>query len=97
MSEPTDNGGPAFPVPSICNANGDVQYGVDGMSLRDWLAGQALNGILSQPPSTLMASYRSLWEPAVKESDSMSEFCTKLVRFGYCIADAAITERKKLS
>ena len=61
---PIDNGGPAFPVPSVCNANGDVQYGTDGMSLRQWYAGQALNGILSQSPAGLF-SHANAWKAAI--------------------------------
>ena len=38
MSAP--DGGPAFPVPT------DVYHTNLGMSLRDWFAGQALNGIV---------------------------------------------------
>lgn len=40
MSTPIDNGGPAFPVPDSHHANGQVQYGGYGMTLRDWFAGQ---------------------------------------------------------
>jgi len=42
-----NDGGPAFPFPDIVNANGDVQSGCNGMSLRDYFAGQALTGLLS--------------------------------------------------
>ncbi len=40
MTRPIDDGGAAFPI---------VAYGVpkDGMTLRDWFAGQALAGILA--------------------------------------------------
>ena len=43
-----DDGGPAFPRTGVGNAG--QMYDVppqDGMSLRDWLAGQALNGQIS--------------------------------------------------
>jgi hypothetical protein len=34
---------PAFPVPpSIVSEHGDIYYAAEGMSLRDWFAGQAL-------------------------------------------------------
>jgi hypothetical protein len=49
-----NDGGPAFPFPDIVNANGDVQSGCNGMSLRDWFAGQALAGLMTisyLPPS----------------------------------------------
>lgn len=43
-----NDGGPAFPHQPVVNANGDtILYGDCGMSLRDWFAGQALAGMLS--------------------------------------------------
>ena len=39
-------GGPAFPVPDLHHANGQVQYGSDGMTLLDWFAGQVLAGLI---------------------------------------------------
>ena len=42
-----NDGGPAFP-----RQNDDQQYGELGMSLRDWLAGQALAGNLANPDGT---------------------------------------------
>jgi hypothetical protein len=44
-----DDGGPAFPVPDSHHANGQVQYGANGMTLRDWFAGQALAGLIADP------------------------------------------------
>lgn len=41
------DGGPAFPVPDTHHPDGQIQYGANGMSLRDWFAGQALAGMLS--------------------------------------------------
>jgi hypothetical protein len=41
-----NDGGPAFPVPDSHHANGQVQYGANGMTLRDWFAGQALAGMM---------------------------------------------------
>lgn len=40
-----NDGGPAFPVPDL--HPGAMQVGSNGMSLRDWFAGQALAGMLS--------------------------------------------------
>ena len=39
----TTDGGPAFPRPSNLD---DAQ---EGMSLRDWFAGQALTGLIARP------------------------------------------------
>ena len=41
-SKTVDDGGPAFPVPNDANTNGQ-----EGMSLRDWFAGHALEGYMS--------------------------------------------------
>ena len=46
MSTPIKDGGPAFPSPGLNSATDERQYGRDGMSLRDWLAGQALAAIV---------------------------------------------------
>ena len=46
MSEHIDDGGPAFPM-QVRLANGTDNF--SGMSLRDWFAGQALQGMLSNP------------------------------------------------
>ena len=44
-----NDGGPAFPRASLGEDNGD-RYGTqDGMSLRDWFAGQALAGQMANP------------------------------------------------
>lgn len=44
-----DDGGPAFPSPDSVYANGERGYGAWGMTLRDWLAGKALQGMLANP------------------------------------------------
>ena len=46
MSTPINEGGPAFPVADSHHPNGQVQYGHNGMTLRDYFAGQALSAII---------------------------------------------------
>ena len=49
-----DNGGPAFPVATVFNphtgepTNTGCHWDGNGMSLRDWFAGMALQGFCSQ-------------------------------------------------
>ena len=46
-----DDGGPAFPIPQQQFTDGVTfisAQGNDGMSLRDWFAGQALSGFLQR-------------------------------------------------
>jgi len=45
MSEPIWHGGPAFPVSPVRNENGDIQYGHNGMTMRDYFAAAAINEV----------------------------------------------------
>jgi hypothetical protein len=48
MSEHIDDGGAAFPVPDVFRPDGHhAMAGWYGMSLRDWMAGQALMGAMA--------------------------------------------------
>ena len=62
-TQPNDSG-PAFPVPMIpCDREGgytEVRY--QGMTLRQWYAGQALCGLLSNQISGRLSSMRTLFE-----------------------------------
>lgn len=48
MTDTPNDGGPAFP-PSIATTPMGDAYSENGMSLRDWFAGQALSGYLADP------------------------------------------------
>lgn len=70
-----DSGGPAFPVP------GDQQFAaLNGMTLRDWFAGQALAGVLS-----------GYWANPEVSGFSHSDFANE----AYLHADAMLAERAK--
>jgi hypothetical protein len=47
MSDKPDDGGPAFPLYIPEGVLVEKDFNVDGMSLRDWFAGQALMGLCS--------------------------------------------------
>jgi len=47
MSNQVNDGGPAFPQPDLQFPNGEVQYGSPGMTLRDYFAAAALQGLLA--------------------------------------------------
>ncbi len=49
MSTPSNDGGPAFPVADTVYPSGQTQWGSNGMTLRDWFAGQALAGLSANP------------------------------------------------
>ena len=68
MSE-IDNGGPAFPV-AVPN---DFHFASEGMSLRDWLAGQALMSMLSAPDTIRDGTPALAAGLAYKFADAMIE------------------------
>lgn len=63
MADPINDGGPAFPRSAVANDYG-IAYGEqDGMTLRDWFAGQIIAGwsanpnVIVRPGSSLSAAY----------------------------------------
>ncbi len=58
------DGGPAFPIPPIDNGPGNIKsQAKPGMSLRDWFAGLAMQGLLTHDdegliPETARDAYR---------------------------------------
>lgn len=71
--QPIDDGGPAFPIPMTAFPDGRVTdpyngYGMGGMSLRAWFAGQALCGLVQDPNMT--TSERAV-EGAIEMADLM--------------------------
>ena len=68
MSE-IDNGGQAFPV-QVPEYNGMPASYIDGMSLRDWFAGQALPALISYDD---YLDYSAAAVHAYKHADAMLE------------------------
>lgn len=78
MSAPINDGGPAFPR--------DERYlGHNGMTLRDWFAGQALVGFLMQPFDASIEEIGETWEQALE----------RIPRGAYGYADAMLVARAK--
>lgn len=81
-----DNGGPAFPVHGgglLCGEKDDPRNQIlqGGMTLRDWFAGQALQGILG-------TNYD--WFTSGTETGSRTH---EAAAFAYSLADAMIAAR----
>jgi len=57
MSTPINDGGPAFPVADSHHANGQVQYGTNGMSLRAYIATAVSPAFLAMPGPSDLAKY----------------------------------------
>ena len=77
------DGGPAYPSASDFTLGGYQTSGHAGMSLRDWFAGQILNG-MSGSPEIAKALHQEMADPWAYTAS----FCYKL-------ADAMLKERDK--
>jgi hypothetical protein len=75
MSDDIKTGGPAFPVPGLQH---DEAF--NGMTLRDWLAGQAMQALVTSRHG----------------DDARGEYMESTVaRNAYAMADAMLAERAK--
>jgi hypothetical protein len=79
-----DGGGPAFPGSWHPEIGWSTRGMPEGMSLRDWFAGMALQGIIACP------------EPA-PDADNIKELTLILANAAYTYADAMIAARKKVT
>ena len=67
-----NDGGPAFPFVSWQSPNGMVSTAhTNGMTLRDWFAGQALAGLLANVGFTGEVTYDGLAYDAYRIADAM--------------------------
>jgi hypothetical protein len=78
-----DDGGPAFPQQGFTYPNGETEYPMPGMTLRDWFAGQALNGLYSSGDIDL-----------TKHTTEKSVGRSNIAKLAYAVADAMIEARK---
>lgn len=75
-----EDGGPAFPVPQVTGT------GSRGMSLRDWFAGQALEGLFAAEANP---------RTGVEVEPFNSKHCPWFAQLAYELADAMLKERSK--
>lgn len=81
--KPIDDGGPAYPGSLCANCNDPVEgeY-VEGMTLRDWFAGMAMQG--------LCANKHTFWDSITLQGSPL-----RVAEQSFIIADAMIKERKQ--
>lgn len=82
MTTTKNTGGPVFPIPGL-----EAYEEFKGMTLRDWFAGQALQGMLGDS-KTLSA----LIQVHGMEGDGTR---ASIAEISYLLADAMIAERSK--
>jgi hypothetical protein len=81
MSQRIEDGGPAFPI----TVPVEFQYAYDGMSLRDWFAGQALPAVIA---ATSAGQHHLQVEPEQTAERALADAAYKL-------ADAMLAARQK--
>lgn len=77
-----DDGGPAHPSPALSYATDERGRQRDGMSMRDFFAGQAIAGLAANPKNDEMIRGIAHWP-------SMA------AQWAYRVADAVLDERAK--
>jgi hypothetical protein len=83
-----NDGGPAFPMRHSVFPNGDIEYGSQGMSLRDYFAAAALQG--------LMGNSGGPWQADPMCGTGWCNSDASLVALtAYDIADAMIAARER--
>lgn len=70
MTNTINDGGPAFPLPDFAHPSGQVESGTRGMSLRAYLAGQALAGLLANQYA-YNGNHEDVAEQAVNYADAV--------------------------
>lgn len=86
VAEPVGTGGPAFPMPNQLSANGDMCWGADGMTLRDYFAAKAMQGLMANPGGPVQASCMSGWSFANCDKNDVATLA-------YVMADAMLGAR----
>lgn len=82
----------AFPTEPRYNRVGETQHfysGHYGMTLRDWFAGKALEGIMSNEETMRQAV------PLTNKMDDVEALCKVNAALSYAYADAMLKERAK--
>ena len=81
-----DNGGPAFPFGQTDEQSGQLVngWGSEGMTLRDYFAAKAMQGIISGGGLGFMGWHPSNWDSS-----------KSLAKSAYEMADAMLLERAK--
>lgn len=87
-----DDGGPAFPR-TVQHFN-DYMEGKDGMTLRDWFAGQALAGMIVKTPLLMRSTFDNGKTIGPSEED-MEIHTQAVVDAAFKYADAMLAERSE--
>jgi hypothetical protein len=82
-----NDGGPAFPVPDSHHANGQVLYGSNGMSLRDWFASHASDDDIERHQRLIERSNGYTYQPSIEECKYAYADTMIAARSGFTLKD----------
>lgn len=85
------DGGPAFPIP--CDPDHCTHLNCQGMSLRDYFAAKAMQGLISEPLREGETS--TTYQICRNTNRGISSAETNYAHAAYLIADAMLAERNR--
>jgi hypothetical protein len=100
MSAPINDGGPAFPAPMFTRqADGQPmcpqEFGLGGMTLRDYFAGQALAQLIKREIREIRKDGRKMDCFGLDDSPEVPWHTSHIASESYAIADAMLVARKE--
>jgi hypothetical protein len=101
MNTTQNNGGPAFPIPTLEREYWDREQGEpNGMTLRDWYAGMALQGSIEWNRLKGKESIHEDGYDQPQDQPCMPSYwedsdCKEIAECCYAIADAMLAARKE--
>lgn len=90
MNDKTKGGGPAFPEQIAVTPTGDTYSGEAGMTLRDYFAAKAMQGMLAVPDDQ---RYGDRADKALSVEEWQQWCVTGVVEHAYRVADAMLAAR----
>lgn len=101
MSNTPNDGGPAFPMRAHSSSTGEQKAPIYGMTLRDYFAAKAMQGMLASGHFTTAAGdgddspwiALSTYDPTGEKKCTVTEFC--VIEASFRLADAMLAEREK--
>ena len=94
MSDKIKDGGPAFPN-GLCDSSSGAFHLIDGMSLRDYFAAKAMQGVLISMSLEKTENKTTFIDEDYMSDVSYNEKIEEIAWYSYTIADAMLKAREE--